>query len=297
MVLISRAGYMISSIDVDAPAERNPQVTKLEMSLEAIEKGGYKHFMLKEIMEQPVVLRNCLRGRVNPETGEVRLGGLAGEPLKRLAAARRIIIAACGTSFHSGLVGEYVIETLARVPVEVEYASEFRYRKPILFPEDVLIVISQSGETADTLEAVKVANAAGVMTLGLVNVVGSSISRETHAGAYLHVGPEIGVASTKAFTGQVMMLTALALMVGKERGVLSDAQMKQYSKALDAIPGQIASVLEQADKVQMLAKSYRFASSFLYLGRGYNFPVALEGALKLKEISYIHAGEGCEIER
>lgn len=227
-------------------------------------------------------MHNCIRGRVNIETGEVRLGGLVGEPIERLANARRIIIAACGTSFHSGLVGEYAIESLARVPVEVEYASEFRYRKPILFKDDVLIVISQSGETADTLEAVKLANEAGVMTLGLVNVVGSSIARETTAGAYLHVGPEIGVASTKAFTGQVMMLTCLALMIGAHKKVIPEEELKRYAAAMVAIPDQIATVLAQEEKIKQLAKSYRFASSFLYLGRGCNFPVALEGALKLK---------------
>ena len=289
MVVLSRAGYVISSLDVSTPVTREHVLHKLEMSLEAIEKGGYKHFMLKEIMEQPAALTNAMRGRVNPETGEVRLGGLLGEPLKRLARARRIIIAACGTSFHSGLVGEYAIESLARVPVEVEYASEFRYRKPILFPDDVLVVISQSGETADTLAAVREAKAHGVLTLGIVNTVGSSIARETDAGAYLHVGPEIGVASTKAFTGQVLLLTMMALMIGKEKGLISEERMKAYAGAMARLPAQMAGVLKQASTIEELARSYRFATSFLYLGRGYNYPVALEGALKLKEISYIHA--------
>jgi len=274
---------------VSTPTVRESALIKLEMSLEAIEKGGYKHFMLKEIMEQPKALTDAMRGRVNPETGTVRLGGLLGEPMKRLKEARRIIIAACGTSFHSGLVGEYLIESLARIPVEVEYASEFRYRKPILFSDDVLIVISQSGETADTLAAVREAKAHGVMTIGIVNVVGSSIARETDAGCYLHVGPEIGVASTKAFTGQVLMLTLLALQVGAERGVVTPDAMRSAVAALSAIPAQMRAVLEQAPKVEELARTYRFATSFLYLGRGFNFPVALEGALKLKEISYIHA--------
>lgn len=289
MVVITRAGYAVSSLDVDAPVSRDPQLHQLELTLEAIEKGGYDHFMMKEIMEQPTVLTNCMRGRVNPETGEVKLGGLAGEPLKRLVGARRIIIAACGTSYHSGLVGRYVIETLARIPVEVEYASEFRYRNPILFADDVLLVISQSGETADTLAAVREAKRQGVMTLGLVNAVGSSIARETDAGAYLHVGPEIGVASTKAFTGQVLLLVLMALMLGKEKGLISDEKMREYAKAVATVPSQIEEVLSQTDKVKDLARAYRFAQSFLYLGRGFNFPVALEGALKLKEISYIHA--------
>lgn len=289
MVVITRSGYMVSSLDVAAPAVRDPELVKLEMSLEAIEKGGYKHFMLKEIMEQPTAITNCMRGRVNADTGEIKLGGLTGEPLKRMLEARRIIIAACGTSFHSGLVGEYAIETLARIPVEVELASEFRYRKPILFPDDVLVVISQSGETADTLAAVREAKAKGVMTLGLVNSVGSSIARETDAGAYLHVGPEIGVASTKAFTGQVTLLLAMALMLGHEKKLISDDEMKAYAKALAKIPEQMAAVTAQAETIKDLARSYRFATSFLYLGRGYNFPVALEGALKLKEVSYIHA--------
>ena len=290
MVTITRAGYIISSLDVETPVVRNPSLVRLEISLEALEKGGYKHFMLKEIMEQPKALTDAMRGRVNTETGTVRLGGLMGEPLRRLVSARRIIIVACGTSFNSGLVGEYLIESLARIPVEVEYASEFRYRKPILFPEsDVLIVISQSGETADSHAAVREAKAQGVFTIGIVNVVGSSIARDTDAGAYLHVGPEIGVASTKAFTGQVLILTLLALQIGSEKGLISPEKMKENVAALAAIPDQMRRVLAQADKVEDLARSYRFASSFLYMGRGYNYPVALEGALKLKEISYIHA--------
>ena len=290
MVSISRAGYVISSIDVADPLVRAPDLVRIDLSLEAIEKGGYKHFMLKEIMEQPRALRDAMRGRINAETGELSLGGIAGEPLARLCAARRIIIAACGTSFHSGLVGEYAIETLARVPVEVEYASEFRYRRPILFKDDVLIVISQSGETADTLAAVRQAKAEGVLTIGLVNVVGSTIARETDAGCYLHVGPEIGVASTKAFTGQVALLMMIALVVGRARGVLSAEAAAAKARALWSVPDLVARALPALGAAALdLARSYRYASSFLYLGRGFNFPVALEGALKLKEISYIHA--------
>jgi len=289
MVTITRAGYVVSSLDAASPAPRDPVIHELELSLEAIEKGGYKHFMLKEIMEQPTALTNCMRGRVNPETGEIKLGGLMGATLARLLSARRIIIAACGTSFHSGLVGEYLIETLARIPVEVEYASEFRYRKPILFADDVLLVISQSGETADTLAAVREAKARGVMTLGIVNSVGSSIARETDGGAYLHVGPEIGVASTKAFTAQVLLLTMIGIILGHGKGLISDDQRRAYARELVGIPALMSTVLRQADRVLDTARSYRFASSFLYLGRGFNFPVALEGALKLKEISYIHA--------
>ncbi len=290
MVVITPSGYTISSLNVSTPIARSPELVRVEMSLEAIEKGGYKHFMLKEIMEQPRALRDAMRGRINGETGELHLGGIAGEPLARLCAARRIIIAACGTSYHSGLVGEYAIEGIARVPVEVEYASEFRYRRPVLYKDDVLIVLSQSGETADTLAAVREAKAAGVLTLGLVNTVGSTIARETDAGCYLHVGPEIGVASTKAFTGQVVLLTMLALVLARERAVLAPEECSRRALALAAIPDLIAGMLPSlAAQVVEMAKMYRYASSFLYLGRGFNFPVALEGALKLKEISYIHA--------
>jgi glucosamine--fructose-6-phosphate aminotransferase (isomerizing) len=290
MVTVTVGGYTLSSLDVALPLARSPELVRVELSLEAIEKGGYKHFMLKEIMEQPRALRDAMRGRINPETGELHLGGLAGEPMARMARARRIIIAACGTSYHSALVGEYAIESLARVPVEVEYASEFRYRKPILFPEDVLVVVSQSGETADTLAAVREAKAAGVLTVGIVNTVGSTIARETDAGCYLHVGPEIGVASTKAFTGQVVLLSMLALALARARGVLSEAEAAARAKQLARVPDLIAGMLPALGAAVVdLARSYRFASSFLYLGRGFNFPVALEGALKLKEISYIHA--------
>ena len=290
MVTVTTGGYTVSSLDVALPLPRSPELVRVELSLEAIEKGGYKHFMLKEIMEQPRALRDAMRGRINADTGELHLGGLSGEPMARMARARRIIIAACGTSYHSALVGEYAIESLARVPVEVEYASEFRYRKPILFPEDVLVVVSQSGETADTLAAVREAKAAGVLTIGIVNTVGSTIARETDAGCYLHVGPEIGVASTKAFTGQVVLLSMLALALARARGVMGEAEAAARAKALARVPDLIAGMLPALGaSVVDLARSYRFATSFLYLGRGFNFPVALEGALKLKEISYIHA--------
>jgi len=244
--------------------------------------------MLKEIMEQPESLMNCMRGRVRVDENRIKLGGIE-DVLDKLVAAERIVIAACGTSWHAALVGEYLIEKLARVPVEVEYASEFRYREPILKDGDVVLVISQSGETADTLAAVRQAQGAGILTIGICNVVGSTIARETNAGIYLHAGPEIGVASTKAFTAQVLVLTMFALMLGRERGEVDDSTMEQYLKALWAIPDQVRSVLEQDDSIREIGHSYRLASNFLYLGRGVNFPVALEGALKLKEISYIHA--------
>lgn len=230
-----------------------------------------------------------MRGRVNPELNYIRLGGLESI-MPKLTSAKRFIIAACGTSYHSGLVGEYLIETIARLPVEVEYASEFRYRDPILNPEeDILVVISQSGETADTLAAVRLAKERGVTCIGLVNVVGSTIARETDAGVYLHVGPEIGVASTKAFTGQVLVLTMLAIMLGRAREIVDDAAYSNYIKELSLLPEKVGRIVTQHDTIYELSRAFRFASSFLFLGRGYNFPVALEGALKLKEISYIHA--------
>jgi len=290
MVIISPEypqGFALQSTSLRG-TPRNPDMVKLDLSLEAIEKGGYKHFMLKEIMEQPTVLRNCMRGRVDTERGEIRLGGLLPFA-ERILAARRIIIVGCGTSLYSGMVAEYAIEDLARVPVEVEYASEFRYRNPVLNEDDVVMAISQSGETADTMAAIRMAKERGALTIGIVNTVGSSIARETDCGAYLHVGPEIGVASTKAFTGQVCVLTMFALMLAQARGTQSDEEIKRLVQALDAMPEAIARVLESADTLRELSKSYRFASSFLFLARGYNFPVALEGALKLKEISYIHA--------
>jgi len=278
-------GYEVKTIE-NEPLEK--EVHELEWSLGEIEKGGYDHFMLKEIMEQPDALEDAMRGRVLPEENRIKLGGLHDE-WDRLREADRIIIAACGTSWHAGLVGEYLIESFARTPVEVEYASEFRYRNPVLRDGDVVFVISQSGETADTLAAVRQAQSRGVPCYGICNVVGSTIARETDAGVYLHAGPEIGVASTKAFTAQVTVLAMIALKLSKGR-TLSTAERAENIRALAAVPDQVRHVLEECNgALESMAHVYRYASNFLYLGRGYNFPVALEGALKLKEISYIHA--------
>ncbi len=285
MAVVRRDGYEVMSIE---GATVDKKVHKLEWDIEEIEKGGFEHFMLKEIMEQPEAIENSLRGRIRLESNQIKLGGLE-DVMDRFVDAKRIIICACGTSWHSGLVGEYLIEKHARIPVEVEYASEFRYRNPILDEKDVVLVISQSGETADTLAAMRQAQQAGVLTIGVCNVVGSTIARETDAGVYLHVGPEIGVASTKAFTGQVTVLAMIALLLGKERGLLDDEKLRHHLEALMAIPEQIRRMLNTDAKIRQIARDYRFASNFLYLGRGSNFPVALEGALKLKEISYIHA--------
>ena len=278
-------GYEVMSIE-GAPVAK--EVHELEWSLEEIEKGGFEHFMLKEIMEQPEALENAMRGRLRVDQNRIKLGGLE-DVLDQLTAAERIIICACGTSWHAGLVGEYLIEKHARIPVEVEYASEFRYRNPILNKGDVVLVISQSGETADTLAAVREAQEQGVLALGICNAVGSTIPRETDAGVYLHAGPEIGVASTKAFTAQVTVLAMLALLLGRERGLVDDDAMRRHLEALAAVPDQIRRVLDTDETIEQLARDFRFAHNFLYLGRGCNFPVALEGALKLKEISYIHA--------
>ena len=285
IVTIRRSGYDVTTLD---DVHLDKEIHQLEWDLEEIEKGGYEHFMLKEIMEQPTSLEECMRGRVSVENNTVTLGGLV-DVLDRLREARRIVIAACGTSWHAGLVGEYLIEELARIPVEVEYASEFRYRNPILYDDDVLLVISQSGETADTLAAVREAKKRGILVLGVCNTVGSTIARETDAGVYLHAGPEIGVASTKAFTAQVTVLAMIALKLAEGRTV-SDAEFAHALQALAEIPEKVRHVLEHSNaQLEALAHVYRYASNFLYLGRGYNFPVALEGALKLKEISYIHA--------
>jgi glucosamine--fructose-6-phosphate aminotransferase (isomerizing) len=268
--------------------ELEPSIQKLTMDIGAIEKNGYDHFMLKEIFEQPKSILDTFRGRIAADFSEIRLGGLH-KVMPQLTQAKRIIIIACGTSWHAGLVGEYLIETFARIPVEVEYGSEFRYRKPIIFPDDVVIAISQSGETADTLAAISLAKEAGATVLGICNVVGSSIPRETDAGVYTHAGPEIGVASTKAFTAQVTVLTMMAVMLGKMNGNVSDPDYQMLIKELVDVPQKIETILKYDPLFKEISALYKDVSNFLYLGRGYLFPVALEGALKLKEISYIHA--------
>jgi glucosamine--fructose-6-phosphate aminotransferase (isomerizing) len=268
--------------------EVTPYIQELEIQLEAIEKGGYDHFMLKEIYEQPQSIKNSMRGRINVNDGIVSLGGIRDYEQK-IINADRIIIVACGTSWHAGLVGEYLFEDLTRIPVEVEYASEFRYRNPIINENDVVIAISQSGETADTLAAIKLAKEKGATIIGICNVVGSTISRETHCGSYTHAGPEIGVASTKAFTAQVTVLSLMALSIAQKKGSISDSRFRLLLTELDAIPSKVERMLESDKQVIYIAELFKNATNFLYLGRGYNFPVALEGALKLKEISYIHA--------
>lgn len=268
--------------------EKTPEIKKLEMTLNQLEKGGFQHFMLKEIFEQPKTLADSMRGRVNVDENNVTLSGFIDNKDKFVNAGR-IIITACGTSWHAGLIGMYVIEEFARIPVEVEYSSEFRYRKPVIYPNDVVIAISQSGETADTLAAIELAKSQGAFIFGICNVVGSSIPRNTHSGAYTHVGPEIGVASTKAFTAQVTVLTMLALMIGKEKKTISEDKYLQIVRGLGAIPDKMKTLLNQNEMIGQFAKTFTYAQNFIYLGRGYNFPVALEGALKLKEISYIHA--------
>ena len=266
----------------------NPNISTLNISLDQIEKSGYDHFMLKEIHEQPDVVRDTLRGRLLVNEGVIKMSSI-DDHLNKFIGAKRILIIACGTSWHAGLVGEYLIEDLARIPVEVEYASEFRYRNPIITKDDIVIPISQSGETADTLAAIKLAKEQGAFVYGICNVVGSSIARETHSGAYTHAGPEIGVASTKAFTTQLTVLALLAAKIAVSKGSISTTEFHQFINQLDTIPTKIAQVMESENKAKEIAKEYADATNFLYLGRGYNFPVALEGALKLKEISYIHA--------
>ena len=268
--------------------EQTPQVRELEMSLSESEKGGFPHFMLKEIFEQPQTLRASMKGRLHPELGEVKLSGVI-DNRERLLGAKRIIICACGTSWHAGLIGKYILEDLTRKPVEVEYASEFRYRRPVIFPTDVVIAISQSGETADTLAAVKLAREAGAFLFGICNVVGSSIARATDTGCYTHIGPEIGVASTKAFTAQVTTLFLIAMSLAEQLGTISDERRAQLVAELQVIPDKIAKILKHDGQIADLAKIFTYSHNFLYLGRGFNYPVALEGALKLKEISYIHA--------
>ena len=267
---------------------QTPFIQKLDLKIETLEKGGFDYFMLKEIHEQPTTIRDAMRGRINVEEGWVMLGGLK-DHLKKIEQARRIIIVACGTSWHSGLIGEYLIEDLARIPVEVEYASEFRYRNPIITEEDVVLAISQSGETADTMAALELAKEKGALLYGIVNVVGSSIARITHAGSYIHAGPEIGVASTKAFTGQVALLTLLALTLARKKGTIAEPYFQRLINELVNIPDKVQKVLEYDSQIKYIAREIKDRQNALYLGRGYNFPVALEGALKLKEISYIHA--------
>ena len=285
MAIVTRDGYEVKTID-DVP--QNKTVHELALSLEEIEKSGYPHFMLKEIFEQPRSIADCLRGRVREEEGLIQLGGIA-DVLEKIMNARRLIIGACGTSWHSALVGEYLFEHLAQMPVEVEYASEFRYRDPLIGKGDVMLVISQSGETADTLAALREAKERGAMVLGICNVVGSTIARETHAGVYTHAGPEIGVASTKAFTAQVVVLTMMAILLAKKRGKISAEYYQTLISELNRIPGKVEKIVQQNEQIQNIANLFTYAPNFLYLGRTYNFPVALEGALKLKEISYIHA--------
>ncbi len=268
--------------------KQTPFITKLDMELAAIEKGGYDHFMLKEIHEQPETIFDCLRGRLLTQTGQIMMGGIENN-LDAFINAPRIIIVACGTSWHAGLIAEYLIEELCRIPVEVEYASEFRYRNPVIHKGDMIIAISQSGETADTLVALESAKEKGAFIFGVVNAVGSSIARLSHGGAYTHSGPEIGVASTKAFTGQLAVLTMMALKVGYAKGTLSKDRYLQLMHELETVPEKVREILLDTTNIQRIAEKYKDASDFLFLGRGYNFPVALEGALKLKEISYIHA--------
>jgi glucosamine--fructose-6-phosphate aminotransferase (isomerizing) len=268
--------------------EKTPAIIQLELSLSQLERGNYPHFMLKEIFEQPQTLRDCMRGRVDVTCSNLVLSGIIDNK-ERFLKAKRIIILACGTSWHAGLIGEYIIEELCRIPVEVEYSSEFRYRNPIVYPDDIIIAVSQSGETADTLAAIEQAKHEGAFVYGICNVVGSSIARNTHSGSYTHVGPEIGVASTKAFTAQVCVLTMMALCIARERGSITQSRFLQLLEELNRIPTKIERILASNDSIKELSNIFTYAHNFIYLGRGYNYPVALEGALKLKEISYIHA--------
>ena len=268
--------------------EKTPQITQLEMSLSELEKGGYPHFMLKEIFEQARTLRDCMRGRINMDRSNIALSGIIDNK-EKFTNARRILILACGTSWHAGLIGEYLFEEFCRIPVEVEYSSEFRYRNPVIYPDDIVIAISQSGETADTLAAIELAKKAGAFVYGVCNVVGSSIPRNTHSGSYTHVGPEIGVASTKAFTAQVLVLIMMALNIAKEKNTISQEQFRRILSELNRIPEKIETILTQNDKIEDLSKIFTYAHNFIYMGRGYSYPIAMEGALKLKEISYIHA--------
>ena len=282
---IKRDDLLVKNIDNTI---QEPYIQELELKLEMLEKGGYDHFMMKEIYEQPRSIRDCLRGRIYPKKGLVQLGGIK-EYVEKLKNIDRIIIVACGTSWHAGLVGEYLIEEYARVPVEVEYASEFRYRNPIITSKDLVIAISQSGETADTMAAIELAKERGATIFGICNVVGASIPRLTHAGVYTHAGPEIGVASTKAFTAQVTVLTLMAFYIAQQRGTITQSKLVEYLTELDEIPALVEQALKSNDQVKIIAERFKDSPNCLFLGRGSSFPVALEGALKLKEISYIHA--------
>lgn len=285
---IIRLGKEIKLRKIKDDAVAYPRILELQMNLEEIEKGGYEHFMLKEIYEQPRAIKDTYRGRLLADQGLIRMAGI-DQNLEKFTNANRIIIVACGTSWHAGLVAEYIFEDLARIPVEVEYASEFRYRNPVIRENDILIAISQSGETADTLAAIKLAKEKGAFVFGVCNVVGSSIARESDAGAYTHAGPEIGVASTKAFTTQITVLTLIALKLAKAKGVFSESRYHEFLTELETIPAKVEKALESNPLIEIISDVYKDSTNCLYLGRGYNFPVALEGALKLKEISYIHA--------
>jgi glucosamine--fructose-6-phosphate aminotransferase (isomerizing) len=285
MAIVKRDSLVIKTID---NVVQDPYIHELELQLEMIEKGGYEHFMLKEIYEQPRSIYDSMRGRINSKDGFIGLSGL-NEYEEKFKNADRILIVACGTSWHAGLVAEYLIEDYARIPVEVEYASEFRYRNPVITEKDIVIAISQSGETADTLAAIELAKSKGATIFGICNVVGSSIPRASNAGAYTHAGPEIGVASTKAFTAQVTILTLLAWSIGQKKGAIKKTRLMELLSALEAIPAKVEKALESNDEIKAISERFKDAHNFLYFGRGYNFPVALEGALKLKEISYIHA--------
>ncbi len=276
-----------SIVNLENEVTENP-IEHIDLKLESIEKAGFEHFMLKEIYQQPITIAESMRGRINAAEGWAKLGGMA-EYMNRIKQADRIILTACGTSWHSALIAEYLFEELARIPTEVEYASEFRYRNPIIKTNDFIIALSQSGETADTLAAIKMAKDRGALIYGIVNVVGSSIARETHAGSYIHAGPEIGVASTKAFTSQLTVLSLMAIILGYEKGMISQGYYRQLLTELESIPAKVERILKVDDHIKYIASEIKDANNSLYLGRGYNFPVALEGALKLKEISYIHA--------
>jgi len=286
IAVVNRGGELqIKTIDNQI---QTPFIQELDLKIEEMEKGGYEHFMLKEIYEQPKTIGECMRGRINAAEGWIRVGGVA-TCMDRISNAKRFIIAACGTSWHAGLVAEYLFEELARIPVEVEYASELRYRNPIINKDDVVIALSQSGETADTLSALKLAKEKGALLYGIVNSVGSSIARVTDTGSYIHAGPEIGVASTKAFTGQVTLLTMMAIHLGYRKGTIPKTYYNTLLEELENIPNKVSRILDSSEKIKYIASEIKTANNALFLGRGYNFPIALEGALKLKEISYIHA--------